>query len=112
LEILADILDAVGNGTKKTRIMHRANLSHKLLVKYLDQTIEAGLIIVNNDVCRVTEKGHTFLKEYNSLSRMYLRLEEELKETKFEREVLEGMCGLANRTSSRTTKLKRWERHR
>jgi len=37
LEIIADILNAVGNGAKKTKIMYVANLSYGLLARANDR---------------------------------------------------------------------------
>ena len=95
LEIVADILDAVGDGAKKTRVMYFANLSYKLLGKYLNKTVEAGLVSFNNDHYIVTEKGRVFLERFKSFSSRYSRLERELEEASFERAVLERMCELA-----------------
>lgn len=95
LEIIADILNAVGDGAKKTRIMYIANLSYKLLGKYLKKTVDAGLIGCNNDFYEVTEKGRAFLERFNDFSSRYSRLDREFEEMSFEREVLERMCALA-----------------
>ncbi|MDH5754676.1 MAG: winged helix-turn-helix domain-containing protein [Candidatus Bathyarchaeota archaeon] len=95
LEIIADILNAVGDGAKKTRIMYVANLSHKLLEKYLKKTVEAGLIRANKDYYEVTEKGRVFLERFGDFSSRYSKIEREFEEMSFEREVLERMCELA-----------------
>lgn len=95
LKIVADILNAVGDGAKKTRIMYIANLSYKLLGKYLKKTIEAGLISSYNDFYKVTEKGQIFLERFDDFSSRYSKLEMKLEEISFEREVLERMCELA-----------------
>jgi len=94
LEIIRDILNAVGDGAKKTRIMYIANLSYKLLGKYLNKTVEAGLISSNNDFYEVTEKGQAFLERFDDFSSRYSRLERQFEEISFEREVLERMCEL------------------
>ena len=44
LKIVADILDVVGQGASKTRIKRKANLSSKLVAKYLTLASEAGLV--------------------------------------------------------------------
>ncbi|MCK4474462.1 winged helix-turn-helix domain-containing protein [Candidatus Bathyarchaeota archaeon] len=95
LEIVADILDAVGDGAKKTRIMYIANLSYKLLGKYLTKTVEAGLVSSNNNYYEVTEKGRVFLERFKSFSGRYSRINKDLEEMSFERDVLERMCELA-----------------
>ena len=95
LEIVADILDAAGDGAKKTRIMYIANLSYKLLGKYLKKTVDAGLVSSNNDSYEVTEKGQVFLERFKDFSGRYSKISKELEEISFEREVLERMCDLA-----------------
>jgi len=94
LEIIADVLDAVGESAKKTRIMYVANLSYKLLGKYLKKTVEANLLSSNNDYFEVTEKGQLFLERFKDFSSRYAKLEREQEEISFEREVLERMCEL------------------
>jgi predicted transcriptional regulator len=95
-EIIADILDVAKNGAKKTRIMYVANLSHKLLEKYLMETINVGFIRFNNDGYEVTEKGQLFLERYAGFSGKYSKLQRELENMKFEMEVLERMCATAS----------------
>jgi predicted transcriptional regulator len=95
LEIVADILDAVGDGAKKTRVMYIANLSYKLLEKYLGKTVEAGLVSFNNGHYEVTEKGQVFLERFKSFSSRYSKLESKIEEASFERAVLESMCELS-----------------
>ena len=95
LEIIADILDAVGDGAKKTRIMYIANLSYRLLGKYLTKTIDAGLVANDNNHYEVTEKGRVFLERFKDFSSRYSRINKELEEISFERAVLERMCELA-----------------
>jgi predicted transcriptional regulator len=94
LEIVADILGAVGDGAKKTKIMYFANLSYKLLEKYLNKTVDAGLVSFDNGHYEVTEKGQVFLERFSNFSSRYSRLERELEAASFEREVLERMCEL------------------
>jgi len=75
--------------------MYIANLSYKLLEKYLKKTLEASLISSNNDFYEVTEKGRVFLEKFNDFSSRYSNLEKEFDEISFERQVLERMCELA-----------------
>jgi predicted transcriptional regulator len=101
-EIIADILDVAKNGAKKTRIMYVANLSHKLLEKYLMETINVGFIRFNNDGYEVTDKGQLFLERYAQFSGKYSKLQRELENMKFEMEVLERMCALAGDVDSKS----------
>ncbi len=64
LRIVASVLEATNLGSNKTRIMIAANLSFKLLEKYLDMTISAGLIQINGSVYLLTESGREFLRQY------------------------------------------------
>ena len=92
LEIIAGVLYAANKGAKKTRIMYIANLSHSLLVKYLDKTVAIGFIRANSDGYCVTARGQAFLEKYSDLSSKYSRIESELQSMTFEREILEKMC--------------------
>ena len=46
LDIIADMLLVAGSGSgaKKTHIMYQANLSHRLLIKYLEEVVRAYLL--------------------------------------------------------------------
>ena len=107
LEIIVDILKAVGEGAKKTRIMYIANLSHKLLGRYLEKTVGAGLISSSNGYYEVTEKGRTFLERFDNFSSRNSKLEKEFEEISFEREVLERMCALVISKGSNTGRRRR-----
>ena len=43
-DIIADILKISKRNPKKTQIMYQANLSYKVLKKYLSETIESSLL--------------------------------------------------------------------
>ena len=72
LFIIAEILEIAKEGTLKTQIMYRANLSHRQLEKYLNFLEANGMLIqvLRDDVrmFQVTEKGIEFLKEYERIS--------------------------------------------
>jgi len=95
-EIIADILNAAETCVKKTRIMYVANLSYRLLEKYLEETLKVGLIRLNNNGYEVTEKGRIFLEKYGEFSSKYSKLNKEFEALRFEREVLERMCATAS----------------
>ncbi len=65
-DIVADILSIVKDGSKKTHIMYRANLSYALLCKYLDKLVSGGLIRCRKTdaVYVLTKKGETYLSAY------------------------------------------------
>lgn len=91
LTIIADILNAANKNGKKTRIMYLANLSYKILQKYLNETISTGLINFNDNSYEVTEKGHTFLEKYKSYRKKYSRAQKTLQNLTSELEDLEKM---------------------
>lgn len=66
LQILADVLSLVNEGAKRTHIMYGANLSFKLLNKYLGEVLNAGLARLRDDgLYEITEKGLIFLDKCN-----------------------------------------------
>lgn len=92
LEIIVDVLNVATKGAKKTKIMYIANLSYRLLEKYLEETVELGFMCFNNNCYEVTEKGRTFLEKYNDFSSRYQKIDSEFQKMLFERETLEKLC--------------------
>lgn len=74
MKIIADILEAATNGTKKTRIMFKADLNFKQLKRYLPLLLKKGLIktikLDGQWVYKTTKKGLDFLEKYKELSRL------------------------------------------
>lgn len=73
LEILASILKVASNGSLKTHIMYKANLSHRQLEKYLAFLEERALLARITDgnggnFYRITDKGFDFLREYSHVT--------------------------------------------
>ena len=93
-EIIADIIRSAEKGTKKTKIMYFANLSYRLLKRYLDETMRVGFIREIDNAYESTEKGKIFLEKYVQFSSKYSKLANEFEALKFEMEVLERMCSL------------------
>jgi len=94
LDIIADILHVVSQTAKKTQIMYQANLSYKVLIKYLKEVSEASLI---NFECEkqcylLTAKGREFLKAYKEYSRGNRHIEKRLNEINGKKKVLEELC--------------------
>jgi predicted transcriptional regulator len=91
LDIIADILQVVSQNPKKTHIMYQANLSYKVLKKYLRKMNEASLIsFVGEKQCyALTVKGRNFLDTYNEYSRHSKKLEKRLSEINRKKKVLE-----------------------
>jgi predicted transcriptional regulator len=64
LSIVAALLEAAETGTNKTRIMYAANLSFKLLEKYLKLTRNSGLLDLNNSTYELTPEGRVFVSRH------------------------------------------------
>lgn len=97
-DIIADILRVVkGNdGAKKTQIMYGANLSYKVLTRYLGEVLEACLVRFEmSKRCYVlTAKGREFLERYREYSRRNRHLERQLKNVRAKRRALEELCSV------------------
>lgn len=71
LSIMAEILEIAKDGTLKTQIMYKANLSFVQLTEYIDYMLKARLIdkldVKTKDVYVPTEKGLDFLQRHAEL---------------------------------------------
>jgi predicted transcriptional regulator len=93
LQIIADILSITRTGARKTRIMYQANLSYKLLCKYLNEVIAAGLVrFVDENSYELTVKGREFLNRHKEYSKHYKMLEKHLNHINNVKSILERMC--------------------
>ena len=92
-DIIADILEAASQESKKTHIMYQANLSHKVLKKYLKKLREASLIsfVCDKQCYALTVKGRNYLDAYNEYSRSSRELAKRLSEVDDKRKDLEGL---------------------
>lgn len=101
LQIVADILYIANARARKTRIMYQANLSYKLLCRYLDEVVDAGLVRPEDDECYVlTAKGNEFLGRHEEYTKRCKSLKEHLNSVNDERNVLVRMCSNTNRLRS------------
>ena len=93
LRIIADILSIASKGAKKTQIMYRANLSYKLLGRYLAEVMDAGLVNFEGgaDCYWLTQKGGEFLKHFDEYSRRHKNLEKQINDVNNKRMVLKKM---------------------
>ncbi len=71
LDIIADILGVARQRAKKTQIMCQANLSYRLLTRYLAEVRRAYLVrFEREEKCYVlTRKGMEFLQRYKEYSK-------------------------------------------
>jgi len=103
LQIVADILYIVNGRAKKTRIMYQANLSYRLLCRYLGEVTDAGLVKSEDDDCYVlTAKGKEFLDKHEEYSKRCRNLEKHLDDVNTEKSALEIMCRSVDATSPRS----------
>lgn len=74
LYIIAEILEIAKDGTLKTQIMYRANLSFAQLNGYLNFMLKTNLldkIVVNDkEVYKASEKGINFLIRYREINEL------------------------------------------
>jgi predicted transcriptional regulator len=94
LDIIADILHVVSGDAKKTQIMYQANLSYKVLQKYLAEISGASLISFEPEKqCYVlTNKGRVFLDGYQEYSKTNRHVAERLNVVRIKKNVLEKLC--------------------
>jgi predicted transcriptional regulator len=94
IDIIADILHVVSGNAKKTQIMYQANLSYKVLQRYLTEILEASLISFegNEQHYVLTSKGHEFLEAYKDYSRTNKSIEKRLNEICTKKKLLEQLC--------------------
>jgi predicted transcriptional regulator len=73
-EIIAAILDIVGNGNTKTKIMYKAYLSYAQMMGYLSILEENKLVEPQKSgkVYKITEKGRKYLEHYKKIDEMIL----------------------------------------
>jgi len=74
LYIIAEVLEIARDGTLKTQIMYRANLSFTQLNEYLGFMVRIGLLerasINTKDGYRTSEKGLDFLQRYREIDEL------------------------------------------
>jgi predicted transcriptional regulator len=94
LDIIADILRAASGNAKKTQIMYQANLSYKVLIKYLTEVSEASLIDFEDEkqCYMLTTRGREFLEAYKEYSRGNRHIEKRLNEINGKKRILEELC--------------------
>lgn len=94
LDIIADILDVARGNPRKTQIMFQANLSYKVLQKYLGEIMASSLVCFEDEnQCYVlTDKGREFLDAYQKYSKTNKRIKRRINEANAKKKVLEKLC--------------------
>ena len=95
LEIVRDVLlvanEAGGSGSKKTHIMYGANLSYKLLTKYLEEVLNAGLVWEGQSCYVITDKGREFLQAFHDYENRREEISDRMSRLNSGKENLEKM---------------------
>ena len=93
LEIVRDMLSIASVRVRKTRIMYQANLSYRLMEKYLGSLLVGGLVACDDDSCYlITRRGKEFLQLYEDYLERRRRIGEEVQGARKDRLLLENMC--------------------
>ena len=89
LEIIADVLGVVSDGARKTQIMYQANLSYRLLTRYLRDVLDMGLVrMTDESTYALTRKGADFLLEFKEYHARRVAAEERFSKVEDEKELL------------------------
>ena len=104
LDIIADMLNVASRDAKKTQIMYQANLSYKVLQRYLNEIIEASLVkFENHNQCyMLTYKGQEYLDAYKEYARCSKSMEKRLNDISTKKKVLEKFCPVKQSLSQAT----------
>ncbi len=94
LDIIADILNVASRNAKKTQIMYQANLSYKVLQRYLTEIVGAQLVSFEyeKNLFQLTDKGREFLDAYEKYSKTNKHVEKRLNDIATKKKVLEDLC--------------------
>jgi predicted transcriptional regulator len=94
LDIIADILEVANRNAKKTQIMYQANLSYKVLHKYLTEMSEATLLEFQEltQSYYVTSKGKEFLQTYHEYLKNSKSIEKRQTIINDKRKILDELC--------------------
>ena len=93
LEIVRDVLSVASEKKRKTRIMYQANLSYRLMEKYLNRLLESGLMeCVNDSFYVITWRGKEFLQMYDGYLERCQRIGKEISGAREDRLLLENIC--------------------
>jgi predicted transcriptional regulator len=98
IEVIADMLSAAQERTKKTHIMYRGNLSFKVLNVYLSAITKANLVSFDDatECYLITEKGKLFLDIFKNYKRLANILEKQYNSVTTKRTLLEHMCSVTD----------------
>ena len=88
MEIVADILRNAKDGTQKTQLVYLTNINFTLLKKYQSILVERGLVEATDGQICTTEAGIEFLRKYEELMKMWIKLDIQKPAPKIERKAV------------------------
>jgi predicted transcriptional regulator len=101
LQIIADILSIADRRARKTQIMYQANLSYRLLCRYLKKVSDAGLVCFEKEEFYIlTTRGKEFLSRHEEYLKRCRSLEEHFNNVNHDKTVLEKMCSNTRRVKN------------
>ena len=82
--------------------MYQANLSYKVLQRYLNDVVEASLVRFEdvNQCYSLTGKGQEYLDAYKEYARSSKNVEKKLNDFSTKKHILENLCPSQVQTSS------------
>lgn len=93
LEIAVDVLSIASVKSKKTKIMYQANLSFRLIEKYMRSLLDRGLLECDDSAHYLTTaRGKEFLQMYMEYVERCRRIGEDVDGAQKDRLLLENMC--------------------
>jgi len=93
LEIVKDMLLTALVRVRKTRIMYQANLSYRLMEKYLNSLLDSGLLECDEgSFYLITGKGKDFLQMYDDYLERCKKINDDANGVLKHRLKLENMC--------------------
>ena len=104
LQIIADVLSIANRRAKKTQIMYQANLSYRLLCRYLKEVTDAGLVSFEKKGCyMLTARGKEFLSRHQEYSKRRRSLTQHLSHVNHEKNALEKMCSNTSKVNNNSS---------
>lgn len=78
MEVMASILEVCLEGTKKTHVLYRANMSSDSLNSYLELLIRQGML-EKSELYRTTVKGRIFLEHFRGILILFGKAGEDVR---------------------------------
>lgn len=88
---MADVLEVMRDGSKKTHIMYQANLSYFLLCRYLNHVLDSGMAQKKAGIYFLTNKGKEFLEIFSDYDSGCKEIDERTLELENTKKLLENL---------------------